>query len=150
MAAVKETVLYYNSKDPAKSRIVKSVLIRLGIRIRNITSDQVKETIGYLVGLEGFEACSIETGEGVTENDDGSEAEDTKDAFSITEEVMVLHHFSERRLDQLLREMRKMKASVALKAIVTESNCSWSFYELYEELKKERAAMNSASRNGNE
>lgn len=142
MAAVKETVLYYNSKDPAKSRIVKSVLIRLGIRIRNITSDQVKETIGYLVGLEGFESCSIEKGEEVTGNVEGSGAEDTKDACLISEEVMILHNFSERRLDQLLREMRKMKASVALKAIVTESNRSWSFYELYEELKKERAAMN--------
>ncbi len=137
MAAVKETVLYYNSKDPAKSRIVKSVMIRLGIRIRNITSDQVKETIGYLVGLEGFEACSLTAGE-------------EADIPEILDEVMILHHFSEHRLDQLLREMRKMKASVALKAIVTESNCSWSFYELYEELKKERAAMSSASRNGNE
>ena len=58
MAKTTETVLYYNPGRPETMKYVammKSVLVRMGIRIRNIGPDQVMETVGYLAGMEGFQ-----------------------------------------------------------------------------------------------
>ncbi len=126
MAAVKETVLYYTPEKTDKVRILKSVLVRLGIRIKNIGPEQVQEQVGYLAGLPGF----AERAAGQT--------------AVIPEEMLVLHNFSGRRLDQLLAELRRAKASVALKAVLTETNCEWTFYELYQEIKKEHEMMHGS------
>ena len=58
MAKIMETVLYYNPGTPETMKHVarlKSVLVRMGIRIRNIGPDQVNQTVGYLAGVPGFE-----------------------------------------------------------------------------------------------
>lgn len=55
MAKITETVLYYNPGRPEAMKhvaMMKSVLVRMGIRIRNIGPDQVMETVGYLAGME--------------------------------------------------------------------------------------------------
>ena len=45
--------------------MMKSVLVRMGIRIRNIGPEQVLETVGYLAGMDGFQvldkACLLYT-----------------------------------------------------------------------------------------
>ena len=66
--------------------------------------------------------------------------------FSVLDqEMLVMHQFTGRRIDALLAAMRKAGVpKIALKAIVTESNCDWKFCELYEELKKEHAAMSGS------
>lgn len=125
MAAGREKVLYYNPEKSDKIRIVKSVLVRMGIRIRNIDADEVDQKVGYLAGLDGF----------VREEGQG------KIAPAVPEEMMVLYGFDNSRLDGLLRQLRKEKASVALKAVLTESNCSWSFRQLYEEIRAEHEMM---------
>lgn len=131
----RETVLYYSPEKGDRARRVKSVLVRMGVRIRNIGPEQLGEQVGYLAGMDGFLSCE----ERGTASDSINE---------IGEEVLVLHHFTERRLDELLRGLRRADASVALKAIVTESNCGWSFYELYEEISKEHALMSQGGAPG--
>lgn len=122
---MRETVLYYNPKPSKKSDMVKGVLICLGIRIRNISADQVHQKVGYLAGLEGFEA-----------------EEPAGELPVIEEEVMVLQGFSDQRLNELLYTLKKAEVpKVNLKAVLTENNRSWSLYELYEELKREHEAM---------
>jgi hypothetical protein len=111
---------------------MKSVLVRMGVRIKNISSGQVLETVGFLAGLPGFEA--------------GEAAEEELPV--IPEQMMVLKAFSGRRLDELLLNLRKAGVpKIELKAVLTEHNSRWSFYRLYEELKKEHAAM-TAKENG--
>lgn len=34
---------------------MKSVLVRMGVKIRNVAPDQVMESVGYLAGVPGFE-----------------------------------------------------------------------------------------------
>lgn len=124
---MKEMVLYYTPQQSPKVTKLKGVLVRMGIRIKNITPDQVGQKVGYLAGLEGYEA-----------------EETDPDAVLpvIGEEVLVMHRFTSRRIDELLLSLRKAGVSkIELKAIVTESNCPWSFYQLYEELKEEHAKM---------
>lgn len=129
MAKLMETVLYYNPGKPETTKhvaLMKSVLVRMGIRIKNIGREQVMETVGYLAGMEGFEAASVKP----------------EQLPEIPEQVMVLKQFSEGRLDELLTNLRKAGVPrIQLKAVLTEHNSGWSFYHLYEELKEEHEAM---------
>ena len=121
MAKIMETVLYYNPGTPETMKHVarlKSVLVRMGIRIRNIGPDQVNQTVGYLAGVPGFE-----------ENADAGQLP------VISEEMLVLKQFSSRRIDELLLNLRKAGVPrISLKAVLTEHNCGWTFYALYNEL----------------
>lgn len=120
----KETVLYYNPGSADRARLMKGVLVRMGIRIRNIAPDQVLQQVGYLAGLPDYTETELTEGETLPE---------------IPEEVLVLQGFGNRRLDELLTQLRRVKApNIELKAVVTEHNSSWSFYQLYEELRQER------------
>lgn len=128
MAAVKETVLYYHPGKSEKIRLIKGILVRMGIRIRNITPEMVNQKVGYLAGIKGFEEQPEDPGETLP---------------VISEEMMVLYGFYESRLDELLKQLRRNKATVDLKAVLTQSNCEWSFYELYEEIRAEHAKMSA-------
>lgn len=124
---MKEVVLYYNPGNAPKPALMKSVLVRMGIRIKNVTNEQTGETIGSLLGME--------------QQGKPDEAGEKTDGV-IEEQMLVLHQFTERRLDQLLFQLRKAGVpKIELKAIVTEQNSQWTLYQLYEELRKEREAF---------
>ena len=130
MAARKEMVLYYTPEKTADDQKLKGVLVRLGIRIRNIGPEQVNQTVGYLAGLAGFEE----------QPEEGMFPE-------IPEKMLVLYGFGERKLGEMLNQLRKAKVPpIAMKAVLTEHNCGWSFYELYRELRQEHEKMSAGSR----
>ena len=54
MAVRKEMVLYYTPEKTSDDQKRKGVLVRLGIRIRNIAPEQAGQQVGYLAGLPGF------------------------------------------------------------------------------------------------
>ena len=131
--AAKEMVLYYQpakekeAGNVSKAAKLKGVLIRMGVRIKNITPEQTGQTIGYLAGFDGF---------------DEMEPQEGSVAPEIDEEMLVMKNFTNRRIDELLVGLRRAGVpKIELKAVVTETNFGWSFYALYEELKKEREAM---------
>lgn len=140
MAGMREMVLYYNPGRPETTAHVpalKSVLVRMGVRIRNVAPEQVLETVGVLA----------ETGGKGAENAD---AEKTPLPV-IPEEVLVLKQFSSRRLDELLLNLRKAGVPrIALKAVMTEHNSRWTFYQLYEELSAEHRVMSERAKAGKE
>lgn len=149
MAKIMETVLYYNPGRPETMKhvaIMKSVLVRMGVRIKNISPDQVMETVGYLAGMEGYEpwdgSHGLETS-GSPETARGLEGMDGPEALpEIPVEMMVLKQFTSRRIDELLMNLRKAGVpKIQLKAVLTEYNSPWTFYHLYEELKEEHEAM---------
>ncbi|GLB32090.1 hypothetical protein LAD12857_40130 [Lacrimispora amygdalina] len=130
MSVKKEMVLYFcPEKDSQKGNDtrtarLKAVLVRMGIRIKNISPDQTDQTIGYLAGLDGF-------GE-----------QTAGECPVVEEEVLIMKNFSSRRIDELLMNLKRSGVSkIALKAVITDTNSKWSFYELYQELKKEHETM---------
>ena len=126
---MKETVLYFTPQKTPQTAALKGLLIRMGIRIKNITPEQVNEQVGALAGVPGFEKS-------------GAEATiDPEAAAPLQEEMLVLCNFSEARLDALLHGMRRSGIRIALKAMLTESNASWTFRQLYEELSEEHARV---------
>lgn len=135
-----EMVLYYTPEQSPKVAKMKGVLVRMGVRIKNIAPEQVTQQIGYLVGMDGYEAQEAAGG-----NAGGSGNESGGTGLPVIgEEVLVMHRFSSGRIDELLKNLRKAGVPrIALKAIVTESNCAWTFYQLYEELKEEHEKMSA-------
>ena len=134
---MREMVLYYNPGNAPKAALMKSVLVRMGIRIKNVSKEQTGETIKSLLGIEkGADSLKEKPDE------KSDERPNEKLDVPIEEQILVLHQFTERRLDQLLLELRKAGVpKIELKAIVTEQNSRWTLYQLYEELKKEREAF---------
>lgn len=120
-----ETVLLYNFENSPKLRGLKMIFLKMGIRMRMVTPDMYLQTIGALAHIKGYEWTDQ-----VYEGD------------SFSDEMMVMSGFSNARLDELLRQMRKNKIPrIALKAIVTAHNASWNSLMLHGELGKEHAMM---------
>ncbi|MDF2952141.1 MAG: hypothetical protein K0S18_1724 [Anaerocolumna sp.] len=123
-----EVVLLYNF-DVEKLNKIKFVLIRMGIKIKMITKEYYLQSIGYLVGIKGFEKSDeiyIEEG--------------------FQEEMLVMKGFSSSRIDELLKLLKKNGVQrIPLKAIITEYNQSWNSIELYKELKEEHEQMTGNS-----
>lgn len=133
-----ELVLYYSTGDPRmkkKEMMMKSVLVRMGVKIRNVAPDQVMESVGYLAGVPGFEKREVL-----------QQPEAEEKIPQITEQMLVMKDFTSRRIDTLLLNLRKAKVpKINLKAIVTEQNAGWSFYHLYEEIGEEHRRMNGGA-----
>ena len=124
---IRETVLYYNPNKAAHAVKLKSIFVRMGIRIKNVTPDQGHETVGYLAGVPGFEISAKTAGSAPEE---------------MNEEMIVMKDFSSRRIDELLLSMRRAGIpKIALKAVITEYNSGWTFSKLYGEIKKEHEQM---------
>lgn len=59
----------------------------------------------------------------------------------ITESMIVLDGFTEKRLDILLKALRDGAVKVDYKAVVTPFNKKWNVLQLYLEMERERAAF---------
>ena len=133
MAGRKELVLYYTPEKSEADRLVKSVMIRMGIRIRNIGPEQTMEKTGVLAGLSE----SQETTEILREETASGELP------VIPEKMLVFCGFGRKKLEELLFQLRRAGApAIPMKAVLTEQNSKWSLYELYQELLEEHAKMN--------
>ena len=142
MAVRKEMVLYYTPEKSAEDQKLKGVLVRLGIRIRNITPEQAGQKVGYLAGLPGFEE--------LPEQEEGYTGENREEEASvIPEKMLVLCGFGQRKLEEMLNQFRKAKIPpIPMKAVLTEHNSGWSLVELYQELRQEHEKMNAADGRG--
>ena len=120
-----ESVLLYNFSDGDRLRKLKMVFLRMGIRIRMISPDLYLQPVGALAHIKGIEPVA-----------------DVYDGEGFSEEMMIMHGFTDRRLDELLRTLRKNNiARIDLKAVVTPQNMLWNSLELYQEIRKEHEAM---------
>lgn len=99
--------------------------LKLGLKIRTIDSSQYLEPLGALAGVTGYKLLGEQyAGEG------------------FSDEMLLLKGFTDGVLDRFLQGFRTMKIeSVALKAVLTDTNCGWNSLELHDELVKERQAM---------
>ena len=119
MAKSRETALYYDPEGGERAQQVKTVLVCMGARIKNIAAADFAQTVGFALGRAGF-AQSADTAE------------------APEQPMLVLDGFTSKRLDVLLRQY---SVSVPYKAIVTEHNLPWTLRALYDELVREHEAM---------
>lgn len=123
MAKSRETALYYDPEGGKRAQQVKTVLVCMAARIRNIAAADFAAD-----GRLQRSAAQI-----------SQRCADTAEAPE--QPMLVLDGFTSKRLDVLLRELRQHGVSVPYKAIVTEHNLPWTLRALYDELVREHEAM---------
>ena len=128
MPAVRGMVLYYNAASPQEGKKAKAVFATQGLRIRAVAPEELGLPLGTLTGaLPPPEAAPAPRA-------------------PLGESVMVFSGVGGAQLDRVLSAL--LRAGVprsVFKAIVTPGNVSWDFYQLLEELKAERAAVEGSS-----
>ena len=91
-------VLLYNL-DSAKLQKIRFLLIKLGLRAREVSPAEFGHPIGYLAGVDGFEAAQ----------------EAPEESFS--QEMLVMAGLSSPQFGAFLEGLRQSRAAVALKAV---------------------------------
>lgn len=116
-------ILLFNIPGEKLKRI-RPLAFKLGIVCREIAPEDFSKTLVALCGRA-----------------DGAEAGVADDALTVGGEMLVMDSLSAAQFHALLDGLRRERAAVALKAVVTESNARWSAGRLYRELSAEHEAM---------
>lgn len=120
-------VLLYNIKNEAKRLKIGFAARKLGIAVRSVEPEAFSQPIGCLLGLEDF-----------------SPADAPSEYFEA--EILLMHNLSSQQFTGFLDALRRNRTPVALKAVVTEDNVSWSSAALCRELQKEHEALKRAGK----
>lgn len=122
--AERASVLLYNFTDKKRTEKVKFIFVLLGIKIKNVRKEEYLQPIGTLAGLPGMEA-----------------EEECYEGEGFPEEMIVLTHFTDGQLNQMLAYLRKERIQIPLKAAVTPTNQHWDSLKLHDEIKREHEQM---------
>ena len=119
-------IMFY-TKDVHKSEQITNLCKKLDIRTRQIKPSDINMETGSLAGIKNL----------------GIKKEKNKAPVGYEmSEVMIFSGLSDSDLDIFLAEYKKENiAPIALKAVLTPYNISWTLYELIAELQRERIQM---------
>ncbi len=118
-------LLAYNLPDE-RAKKIRGMSMRLSVRFRAVAPDEFGQTLAVLCGLE-------------------PSAQTPPPAEPFADEMLVLANFPPELLNRFLYAFRKDGVpSVALKAVLTETNMRWSSAALHEQLKEEHEALKNA------
>ena len=123
-------VLMFNISGEKQTKI-RFLLLKMGVACREVPAAEFGQPLGVLIRRTGFFGTA-----------------EAPDSFS--DEMLVLDGLSDVQLHGLLDSMRRVGASVALKAVVTEHNLRWSPTKLHRELAAEHAAMQTMGKGVNQ
>lgn len=115
-----QVVLYNLDQDSSRGARLRSILADLNIPVQEMTYAHLNETVGYLAGLDGYEA-----------------AEGAYDGKEYTTEFMLLCNLPETLLDRFLDAMQDNGLRIDHKAVVTAYNQDSRYYELMDEIANE-------------
>ena len=115
-----ETVLMYNCSDEQWSKL-RQIFLMLRVRIRPVEADQYGLTLEDLLGRS-------------------EEKSPVEEEFS--DPMLVFCNLPHEKLDHLLTAMgRAGLPRIALKAMLTPTNRTWTSQQLWTELRREHEAM---------
>jgi hypothetical protein len=155
----KEQVLLFGLTDAKMKQSVKQALLPLRVRIRVVAPSEYGKQIGALAGLPGFEEDSAKQAGSAsdTEKEAAEKNQNTANANAagsstpenaaqnsrqeLSDPMLVLAFLAPGRLDEVLLALRRQHVVLPYKAVLTESNASWTAPALLDELKKEHEAM---------
>ena len=123
-------VLLYNI-SAEKLKKIRVILLRLGLTGRVVRTEEFALPVGQLAGLDGLSPA--ETAQ-----------EGAEEAFR--EEMLVMCDLPSSVFSAFLNALRQNRCTVALKAVLTETNAGWSSERLHRELAAEHEAMRNAAK----
>ena len=113
-------LLLFNLQDPKKRQEILALSLRLNIRVIDVPPQRQSAAIRDLLA---------------------GTAQDGSVPAPFDREMLVMNGFERGDLNFFLNELRRTGCTVALKAVVTETNQYWSALQLYRALLAESAAM---------
>lgn len=117
----KQIVLLYNlGDDTATGSKLTDILENLNIEVKNITGNLLGEEVGYLAELDGFESSG-----------------ESYDGDSFDTQFMLMCNLGEALLDKVLLAMKESNVVVNHKAVLTQYNRYYKFYELISDIQDE-------------
>ena len=131
-------ILLFHMNMPRIAEI-SAVCRGLGIEVQPVAPSEYEQPLGMLAGLALPEGMGIPCGMGMQ-----TAAPDKihMPGFGITAEMLVFAGMDQPEVFAFLQALREAGIGpVALKAMVTPFNACWSPEALFQELKKEHAAM---------
>ena len=121
---MKETILLYHVNDEIKVKI-NEIATSLKIDIRIIEDDEIYETMGYLLKMEGYEKS-------IPQQVD----------FDMSQEFVFFAGMSDQQLDILLQLFKMNKIPpIPYKAMLTQHNINYTFVKLYQSVSREYHEM---------
>ena len=124
---MKPTVLAYEIDDEKRWRQIRQIGRRLQVQVRRIRPEH------YHVSLQQI----LQTPQ--------SEWRSGPDTAELGAEMVVFCGLTDSLLERFLYELRRM-GTVERKAVLTETNAAWTFYQLYEEIRNEHEKMEETGR----
>ena len=113
-------VLYNLESDTSRGARLRTILSQLNIPIMEITYENLNQSVGYLAGLEGYEAAAS-----------------AYDGRDYDAEFMLICNLPESLLDRFLDAMQSDGLRIDHKAVVTAYNRDRLYYELMDEIADE-------------
>ncbi len=115
-------VLLFNLQGEKREKVL-FLLIRLGIACRELSPGEQGKTIGALTGRTAAAAAGPGPG------------------LPFPDEMLVMDELSAEQFHGLLDGLRREQVPIALKAVVTEQNLSWTAAELHDALLEEHKRL---------
>lgn len=119
-----KVVLYNISADTSKGARLRTALDGISVPYEEITLAQFNSKVGFVAGLDGY-----------------AEADEAYSGKDYTAEFMLMCNLSETTLDNVLAALNKYGVSIDHKAVVTETNKEWPFWQLMDEIADEHEVM---------
>lgn len=113
-------VLYNLGSDSSRGARLREILSRLNIPVMDMTYENLNQSVGYLAGLEGYEAAAS-----------------AYDGRDYDAEFMLICNLPESLLDRFLDAMQSDGLRIDHKAVVTAYNRDRLYYELMDEIADE-------------
>ncbi len=118
---MRPTILTFNLSDARLAKL-RFICMKLGILVRPVPAEKFDHHIASLVGLH--------------------EPETEPSVHTFPDEMLLFHNLSDAQLNRFLQTCKQQRfAPVALKAVVTPTNVTWTPVELCAELWRERKAL---------
>ena len=144
---MKQPVLLCYNLNGFKARNVHLTAMRMKIRVRNVAKEEYALPLSVLLGAGSADtaqkrdpAVDAERDAQCAQTPDAAESQDVAQVFS--DEMLVMAFFPQGMMNVFLQALRRAGVSpIALKAVLTPTNATWSSAQLHEELSREHAAM---------
>lgn len=117
----KETALLFCIKEEKQNEI-RRILEYFGAKVISAGAEDAGQTLGALLGMDGFPLCD-------------------KEEPKEWEEAIVFSGFDRSRLDSVLSRMKSAGTTVAYKAVLTANNQGWTMAHLMGELSVEHTVF---------
>lgn len=155
---MQEMILVFEMKDPTVKQRLVQALLPLHIKLRAVERSEYRKTLAEIAGLPtltGQKNIAADTGASATasaSDDSGSvpatasdrtdnAASDNNTPSAISSPMLVFAGLPDAKLNMVLQALRAKKLIIPHKAVLTPSNMQWTAPALYQEIEKERAAM---------